>query len=275
MSTVHAIARVGFGTGTNDLYDRARPSYPSESLQILRETLSGEGPFNIVEVASGTGLFTRALLPHPVWQSNINKLVAIEPSPGMRDVFSRTIKDNRVSLHEGTFTDLSAVEDNWADVVVIAQAWHWADPDYDTREMARVLRPGGVLAFIWNLEDREAASWVDHLRTEYEVFEHDTPQFRLGWWKKTFDNASFKGAFDAPSYHHTQRSIPTTVSGVQDRVLSKSYIAALSPEEKEVLKSKVFQILDKADKVWISEEDGVFEYPYVTTLVTTSRKDMA
>ena len=128
------------------------------------------------------------------------------------------------------------------------------------------------MAFIWNLEDRETATWVDQIRTEYEKFEGDTPQFRLGWWKKTFDNASFKDSFDSPSHHHTRRSIPTNVSGVQDRVLSKSYIAVLPPNEKEVLKSKVVQILGSADKAWINEEEGVFEYPYVTTLVTTKRK---
>ncbi len=35
------------------------------------------------------------------------------------------------------------------------QAFHWC-PDYDkaVAEFARVLKPQGIVAFIWNLEDR-------------------------------------------------------------------------------------------------------------------------
>lgn len=36
------------------------------------------------------------------------------------------------------------------------QAFHWCHPDYDSAaaEFGRILKPGGVLALIWNLEDR-------------------------------------------------------------------------------------------------------------------------
>lgn len=35
------------------------------------------------------------------------------------------------------------------------EAFHWC-PDYDgaSKEFARILKPDGVVAFIWNLEDR-------------------------------------------------------------------------------------------------------------------------
>ena len=37
-----------------------------------------------------------------------------------------------------------------------AQSWHWVDPDRGAAVMARALRPGGVLALVWNTpaEDR-------------------------------------------------------------------------------------------------------------------------
>lgn len=38
----------------------------------------------------------------------------------MRDQFSKTVKDERVSVAEGTF-DTTGVEDGWADLVVVAQ----------------------------------------------------------------------------------------------------------------------------------------------------------
>lgn len=38
----------------------------------------------------------------------------------MREVFTKTVNDQRVSASEGTF-DTTGVEDGWADLVIIAQ----------------------------------------------------------------------------------------------------------------------------------------------------------
>ena len=91
----------------------------------------------------------------------------------MREVFSETVSSDRVtiSINEGTF-DATGIEDQWGDLVVIAQvdcmlpsiinvlrmafqAFHWC-PEYDRAcaEFARILKPNGMVAFIWNLEDR-------------------------------------------------------------------------------------------------------------------------
>jgi hypothetical protein len=59
-------------------------------------------------------------LAHPEWKDAIAQLIAVEPSSGMRDVFSNSVKDERVSVKEGTF-DSTGVEDGWADIVIIAQ----------------------------------------------------------------------------------------------------------------------------------------------------------
>ena len=71
-------------------------------------------------LGSGTGIFTRALLEHPTWNKRIKWLKAVEPSEGMRETFSKTVNDDRISLSEGSF-DATGVEDGWADLVVIAQ----------------------------------------------------------------------------------------------------------------------------------------------------------
>lgn len=103
----------------------------------IRNAVKGNPPLNIVEyvcfqsledtilnglrrIGAGTGIFTRALLAHPEWSSTIGQLKALEPSEGMRDQFSKTVKDDRVSVAEGSF-DTTHVEDDWADLIVIAQ----------------------------------------------------------------------------------------------------------------------------------------------------------
>ena len=59
----------------------------------------------------------------------------------------------------------------------LSQAFHWVGHDgaSSTAEIARVLRPGGSLVLIWNLEDR-STPWVAQCRDAYERFEAGTPQ---------------------------------------------------------------------------------------------------
>lgn len=72
---------------------RARPSYQPSVLSYIRQSISKEGssPLNIVEIGSGTGIFTRALLAHPDWSSSVAEIRAVEPSAGMRAQFAKTV----------------------------------------------------------------------------------------------------------------------------------------------------------------------------------------
>ena len=75
----------------------------------------------------------------------------------MRQTFQEKTQDERVTVSDGTFT-ATGEPDSSADMVIIAQAFHWAHPDYDgaMKEVARVLKPNGTAFFIWNMEDRSS-----------------------------------------------------------------------------------------------------------------------
>ncbi|KAF7440539.1 hypothetical protein PC9H_000885 [Pleurotus ostreatus] len=273
MVTVHAVAQSGFGKGTNELYDKARPSYQPYVLSHIRNAVKGESPLNIVELGAGTGIFTRALLAHPDWASSIKSLRAIEPSEGMREVFSKSVNDERVTVTEGTF-DTTNVEDGWADLVVVAQAFHWC-PDYDraAAEFARILKPDGVVVLVWNLEDREGASWVAQLRDRYESYEQGTPQFRLDLWRQVFDTPSYQKHFKPHEEKKWQYKLTSDLNGVVNRAFSKSYISVLPDEEKAAVKSSILDIVHRGDDlVWVDKEAGIFEYPYRTLVVVASKR---
>ncbi|KAF8744050.1 WD40 repeat-like protein, partial [Rhizoctonia solani] len=265
---IHDIAKIGFASGTNDHYDKARPSYPEEALSALYSSIpKTEGPLKIAELGSGTGLFTRALLNHPTFGQAVGELRAIEPSEGMRETFNKRTSDSRVSCLPGDFLK-TGVEDGWADLVVIAQAFHWC-PDYDkaAAEFARILKPKGIVAFIWNLEDRERSSWVAKIRDLIEPYEQGSPQFRLGLWKAVFDTPSYKANFQPPETKIWDYVVPTTSQGVHDRAFSKSYIAVLQTPEADKVHQEIDRILETSEKDWIDEKEGVFKYNYETFLV--------
>ncbi|KAI0006161.1 S-adenosyl-L-methionine-dependent methyltransferase [Russula compacta] len=248
---VYEIARTGFGNGTNELYDRARPSYPSDALKYIYQEVAASGPLDIVEIGSGTGIFTRALLAHPDWASAVGKITAVEPSEGMRTIFDISVRDERVSCQHGSFGN-TGIPGYSADLVVVAQAFHWC-PDYDAAaaEFARILKPGGKVVLIWNLEDREAAAWVAQVRDLIEQFEQGTPQFRLGLWQRSWCNPLL-GSLDI----------------VTDRAMSKSYIAVQPEDIKATIKADITDIVHRGDgKRWIDEDKAFFEYPYRTLVV--------
>ena len=63
-----------------------------------------------------------------------------------------------------------------------------------------------------------------------------------------------------------------TIEGVVARALSKSYISALPEIEQNEVADSLRNILGTEQKTWVNEEEGVFEYPYETTVVTIRRK---
>lgn len=272
-TNVHVIAQTGFGTGTNELYDRARPSYPTECLSYIRQVSKNTAPLNIVEIGAGTGISTRALLAHPEWATSIATLRAVEPSDGMRDVWTKTVSDNRCTIAKGTF-DNTGVEDGWADLIIIAQAFHWC-PDYGkaSAEFARILKKDGAVVFMWNLEDRNGAGWVAQLRDCIEVHEKGTPQFRLNLWRQTFSTPEYISSFNPQEETEWAYHLLATEKIVTDRAQSKSYITVLPPDEKAKVLEDLKGILARGDgRVWINKEEGTYQYPYKTYVVVSRKK---
>ncbi|KAJ7686686.1 S-adenosyl-L-methionine-dependent methyltransferase [Mycena rosella] len=266
-----AIAQAGFAKGTNELYNTARQEYQPQALSHLRHAITSSGPLNVVEIGAGTGLFTRSLLAHPEWAA-VHALWAVEPSEGMREVFAKYTSDPRVVLSEGTF-DATNVEDDWADLIVIAQqAFHWC-VDYEgaAAEFARVLKPGGVLSLIWNHEEREAAQWVDQFMERVEQAER-APRAPWEHWRTLFTTAPYTKYFNRPEEKIFKYDATGSLDMVVNRVLSMSRIVLLTDVEKEAVVKDVKSILQRGEgKVWIDQEKGTFAYPHWTQLVISKR----
>lgn len=136
---------LSFGSVAAD-YDRLRPTPPPQAL----EWLVPDGCKVAVDVAAGTGLFTRALA------QRVNAVIAVEPDEQMRAVLSS--RSPGVDVRAGT-GEAIPIPDASADAVYVASAWHWLDETRALAEIARVLRDGGRLGVVWSSRDREL-DWV-------------------------------------------------------------------------------------------------------------------
>jgi SAM-dependent methyltransferase len=139
---------VSFGS-VAETYDRVRPSPPPAAL----DWLVPDGCEVAVDLAAGTGLFTRELLGRAA------RVVAVEPDPRMREVLAR--RSPEVDVRDGR-GEAMPLPDASADAVFVSTAWHWLDPARAVPEIARVLRPGGRLGVIWTTRDR-GEDWVAEL----------------------------------------------------------------------------------------------------------------
>jgi SAM-dependent methyltransferase len=132
-----------------DDYDRVRPSPPDEALDWL---VPRDCPVAI-DIAAGTGLFTRAL------QRRVTQVIAVEPDDRMRAVLAARSPGVRAVAGRG---EAIPVPDASADGVFVSSAWHWLEPGQAVPEIARVLRDGGRLGVIWTSRDRRV-DWVAEL----------------------------------------------------------------------------------------------------------------
>jgi SAM-dependent methyltransferase len=137
---------LSFGAAAGE-YDRFRPGYPAEAVTFAVGT---SAPARVVDLGAGTGLLTRALLAlgHTV--------VPVEPDPGMRAQL--TAASPATTALAGS-AEAVPLPDADADAVLAGQAYHWFDRDRAHPEVARLLRPGGTFAPLWNLRD-ESVPWV-------------------------------------------------------------------------------------------------------------------
>ena len=204
-------------------YERARPGYPPAAVDAALP----DGARTVVDLGAGTGKLTRSLVARGL------DVVAVEPDPGMRAWLASAVPGAR--LLAGTAEALP-VPDASADAVLVAQAWHWVDPARAVPEIARVLRPGGRLALLWNIRD-EQVPWVGALG---ELLRAIAPAPT----DTAMDEPVIGPPFGAPQRRDVAWTHRLARDGVLDLVASRSYVIALPEAERATVVDRVRDLLD-------------------------------
>jgi SAM-dependent methyltransferase len=243
-----AAAATGFSAGVDD-YERGRPSYPADAVEVLCRELGIAPGARVLDLAAGTGKLTRLLVPTGA------EVIAVEPVTEMRDRLRANVPTAVVL--DGTAEKIP-VPDASVDAVTVAQAFHWFDVEVALAEIAWVLKPGGGLGMVWNERDVRVP-WVAELSRLIrwdERGEHRVPYTTEVDWAARID--ALDTPFGPVERYDTTYLQPMDPETLVARVLSTSYIASQPTAERERLAVAVRELV--AD---LGEE---FELPYETVV---------
>ena len=134
-------------------YAEHRPGYAEAAVRWALEPVRDGRPVRAVDIGAGTGKLTATLVGLGA------DVTAVEPDPQMLAELRRAMP--AVRSVPGRAEELP-LPDASVDAVLAGQAMHWFDMDRAMPEIARVLRPGGVLAGLWNVDD-DRVGWVAEL----------------------------------------------------------------------------------------------------------------
>lgn len=118
-------------------YERGRPGWPPEVLDLVPV----DDNAIVLDVGAGTGKLTRVLA------GRYGRVMALEPLDELRAIMAERVPSAEPLPGVAEAIPLG---DAQVDAVFAAQSFHWFANEVALAEIARVLRPGGVFARLWN-----------------------------------------------------------------------------------------------------------------------------
>ena len=235
---MHPLAGRGFASAA-DRYDRGRPGYPPEVVDLL-----GLAPgARVLDLAAGTGKLTRVLRAAGM------DVVAVEPQPAMRALIPAAVDGRAEAIPLG---------DASVDAATIGDAWHWFDRVRASEELARVVRPGGVVAVMWQYPMPEGLpDWAPELGEILLPLRTDHPAFQ-----QEIASLDDHPAFEPHVEHNVRFQYATDRETYGDFVASMSFVASLDEDQRAAVLERVAAILP----------DGPFSLPYQTRVWLSRRR---
>ncbi|MDD5563558.1 MAG: class I SAM-dependent methyltransferase [Thermoanaerobaculaceae bacterium] len=204
--------------GRAELYARHRPGYPDEVVTLLEDECGLRAGSVVADLGSGTGILAAMLLARGC------RVFGVEPNADMRAEGARALAAQEGFVSVDGRAEATTLPDAGVDLVTAAQAFHWFDRPRARAEFARILKPGGWVALLWNLRRKDA----DAFAVAYErlLLEYATDYERV-------DHANVTDAVIAEFFHpgafrlrvFSNRQV-FDYDALEGRLLSSSYAPA-------------------------------------------------
>jgi SAM-dependent methyltransferase len=230
-------------------YEAARPTFPAEALTWIL----GPGRLQVLDLGAGTGKLAAvaAELGHDV--------IAVDPSAEMLAVCRRRPGvDAMVGAAESIPLAHASV-----DAVIVGQAFHWFDHARALPEIARVLRPNGVLGLLWNQYDT-VIPWVR--RIDRAIMGDDVGGDRFDPMMVLLQS-DMVGRVETARFRHWH---DLNRVGLRQLALSHSRVAVLTETRREAVLDQIDAIYDNT-----ARPPEPLRLPYFTDCYRTRPSDLA
>jgi SAM-dependent methyltransferase len=232
----------GSGDRWPDDYERGRPGYPGEAVDVAEVPASS----SVVDLGAGTGKLTRLLL------ARFARVVAVEPADAMRLRLIELCAD--ADALAGSAEAIPAADAS-VDAVFSAEAFHWFDGERALAEIARVLRPHGALVLMWNVPAGPTEPPIEALERlvgeraprdlAYDPCDLNAKRFASGEWRTAFAGAPFEDLHEA-SFANAQTLDRDAFVAL---LASMGWVADLADDERLPLLATMRSLLDAAEYV--------------------------
>jgi SAM-dependent methyltransferase len=149
-------------------YITSRPGYPDSGIDWIIEQSHISTNSIIADIGAGTGISSK------YFTEKGYKVFGIEPNEAMRQASITYVNHPRYEAIAGDDTNTGLAE-NSVDLIISAQAFHWFDSQKFKKECARILKPLGHVAILWNDRTED-----DHLQKAYTKLIDD---FNIDYYK--------------------------------------------------------------------------------------------
>ncbi|MDH6707205.1 MULTISPECIES: class I SAM-dependent methyltransferase [unclassified Kitasatospora] len=223
-------------------YTEHRPDYPREAIEWALVPVADRPQLTVLDLGAGTGQLTKGLRAAGI------AVVAVEPDARMRDELVRNHPG--VEAHIGSAESIP-LPDASVDAVLAGNAFHWFDQEKAFPEIARVLRPGGVVAALWN-DDDARVDWIAGLARIFGWDSTTSPTDRLRQHPLFTD-------LEHADFRHGQRC---TTDSMVARMGTLSPVLALPEQERGELLGRIRRHLDEHPDT----QKGEFDLPIRLTV---------
>ncbi len=247
---VDPMATRAWGVEADD-YEHGRPGWPADAVAALLDRF---GATRVLDLAAGTGKLTRVLAEHA------DDVVAVEPLDGMRRQLEKQLPQVRVLT--GT-AEAIPLADAAVDAVFVAEAFHWFDLPRAVPEIARVLRPGGGLAVLWNRPQWDTLPWFKDLWDILEEYRAGGPDYERAAWR---DALTADDRFEPLANEEATHEQTTDRERVLAMIASFSWIGGLPDDRRDAVLAACREVLERhgVDAITLT---------YKTMITTTRRID--
>lgn len=177
MTRLPAAAARRYGKVFDDIaaqYDRHRPAYPGELLDLACQAAGiGRGD-RVLEVGCGSGQLTRGLVARGL------RVTAVDPGMNLIALARQNLAGaGEVEFVNAQFEDALLPRERFG-AVFSASAFHWADPKVSWQKAADVLVPGGTLALMQYCGLQEPRTKPDQ-EAVFAALRKVAPDIAAGW----------------------------------------------------------------------------------------------